>query len=81
LLKKHVTPDLLLSSPANRALHTATIFAREMQIPLSKLKVNETLYFSSENEILSLVKDTRPEVSSLMIFGHNPTFTNFAIFL
>lgn len=63
LFKKNITPDLLISSPAIRALHTAIIFSREMEIPLSKLKVNETLYFSSENEILSLVQDTRPEVT------------------
>ncbi|MBN2519202.1 MAG: histidine phosphatase family protein [Bacteroidales bacterium] len=78
LKKRKIIPDLLISSPAARALHTAVIFTHEMEIPFSKLKVNEVLYFSTMEDIINLVKDTRDEIATLMIFGHNPTFTNFA---
>ena len=39
--KADLIPDLLISSPANRALHTAVIFARVLGVPLAKLSVNQ----------------------------------------
>ncbi|MBN2520396.1 MAG: hypothetical protein JXB17_07830 [Bacteroidales bacterium] len=78
LSQKKIIPELIISSPAIRALHTATIFTRELKIPASAIKINETLYFSDEDEILHEIYKIDDTISSVMIFGHNPTFTNFA---
>ncbi len=78
LTKKNLKPDLVISSPADRALHTAIIFTRAMTVPLSRLKVSEMVYHAFEDEIFKLVSDTPDELNNLMLFGHNPTFTNFA---
>ena len=78
LVQKKVSPQLFISSPAIRALHTATIFARIFKYPLKKIIVNETLYMSSENKYLEIIKDTDDSIDSLMIFGHNPSFTDLA---
>lgn len=75
--KKHI-PELIISSPAIRALHTAFVFARVSKFPLSKIMVNEDLYMSSENKYLELIKDTKSDINSIMIFGHNPSFTDLA---
>mgnify|MGYP006302001395 FL=1 len=71
-------PQLIITSPANRALHTATIFARVLNYPLSNLRVNELIYEGGKEEILRLIKSTDDSVSTLMIFGHNPMFTDLA---
>lgn len=71
-------PELIISSPANRALHTAMIFARVMEIPFEKIKIESSLYGSDANTIVSLIKNTDNSVHSLMIFGHNPDFTDIA---
>ena len=71
-------PQLIISSPANRALHTSTIFARVLKYPLFNLRLNETIYNGGEDEILQLIKETDDSVSSLMIFGHNPVFTDLS---
>jgi phosphohistidine phosphatase len=71
-------PQLIISSPANRALHTSTIFARVLKYPLYNLRLNEVIYNGDEDEILQLIKETDDSVSSLMIFGHNPVFTDLS---
>lgn len=71
-------PQLIISSPANRALHTSTIFARVLKYPLYNLRLNEIIYNGDEDEILQLIKETDDNVSSLMIFGHNPVFTDLS---
>jgi phosphohistidine phosphatase len=75
LKEKGVVPMLILSSPANRALHTATIVARELYYPVEKIVIDSTLYGESESEILDLIKTTNDQYNSLFIFGHNPVFT------
>ena len=71
-------PDLIISSPANRALHTAIIFSRVLNIPTERIKIENNIYDGYESAILDTVKKTTDAVSSIMIFGHNPGFTNLA---
>lgn len=72
-------PISMVSSPANRALHTSIIFARTIQFPLDKLVINDSFYeFSGKNEILNLIQTTSNSINTLLIFGHNPTFTDLA---
>jgi phosphohistidine phosphatase len=75
---RNTIPELIITSPANRAIHTAIIFARLFEFPPNKIIIEEGLYATEEDYILKLIKKTDNSVSSLMIFGHNPEFTNFA---
>ena len=76
--KRQDKPGLIISSPANRALHTAIIFARELRIPFSELSVNEDLYMAGEDSIFKIISGMDDKVHSVMVFGHNPDFTDFA---
>lgn len=69
-------PDRIISSPANRALHTAVIFARILEFPIDKLIISDILYESSADKILGFIKKTPDDCHSLMIFGHNPDVTH-----
>jgi len=78
LLNKKIIPEYVISSPANRALHTAVIFMSVINIPYKQITISNKLYFSSINAILEEIYKTDNNISSIMLFGHNPTFTNFA---
>jgi len=78
LIEREVQPELIISSPAIRALHTAIIFAKELKCPNRNLKVEDVIYFSEEHTILDFIKKTTDAVSSIMIFGHNPVISNLA---
>ncbi|MDP4210331.1 MAG: histidine phosphatase family protein [Bacteroidota bacterium] len=75
LKEQGIAPDLIISSPAIRALHTALIVARELRYPCEKIRIDQELYSESEDEILDMVKTTNDNVNILFIFGHNPGFT------
>jgi phosphohistidine phosphatase len=69
-------PELILSSPANRALHTAMIFTRVFDLPSRIVQIDEGLYESSVSHCISKIKETDDAVNTLMVFGHNPDFTD-----
>jgi phosphohistidine phosphatase len=74
--KDYPVPDLLISSHAIRALHTAVIFAGVMGVPFNRLNINAQLYNQSADDIFHLIRTTSDDVRSLIIFGHNPDFTD-----
>lgn len=71
-----IFPDLVVSSPAIRALHTAMITAGILGYALEKVVINPLLYGETLEEVLQMVKNTESQYNNLFIFGHNPIFTN-----
>ncbi len=70
--------DLLLTSPAVRAYTTASIFAKELNLPLRRVLTDERLYLASAADLLIVVHETGPRIEHLMLFGHNPGITELA---
>lgn len=81
VLKKACLPDSIISSPALRALHTAIIFSRVITFPADEIIINQDLYISQADQILSVIMATDNSRKSLMIFGHNPGFTELVNYL
>jgi len=75
---KNNLPELILSSPANRALHTAMIFTRVFDMPASQVQIDEGFYESSVRYCIDKIRTTDDSVNTLMVFGHNPDFTELA---
>jgi phosphohistidine phosphatase len=70
-------PDRTLTSPAVRAVATATIFARELNLPANTLVLDERLYLASPSHLLSVVREQGMS-RHVMLVGHNPGITEFA---
>ncbi len=68
-------PDVILSSPANRAISTAKIVAKELGYD-KEIQTNKKLYFESVGTLLDIVQALPMEVNTVMIFGHNPTMSD-----
>ena len=47
--------EIIFSSPANRALHTATLLMNTVAIDFEKLKVNELLYTFDASQVLEFI--------------------------
>ncbi len=73
-------PQLIISSSAIRALHTALIFARTFNYPPDKIRILEDLYLYTDDEakIREIIRKIDNSVESVMLVGHNPAFTNLA---
>jgi phosphohistidine phosphatase len=78
LAAQQVRVDLLLTSPAVRALETARVFARALNYPPRRLKSDERLYLAQPKEILEVVRGIGSRVRHLMLVGHNPGLSEFA---
>lgn len=81
LLEKDLKPEIIISSTANRAFHSALIFSRVLNIDDDKIIPEKDLYFSGENDILSVIYGCNDNINRLMIFGHNPGFTDLVNYL
>ncbi len=82
LSEKRISVDLVISSPAIRALETAKLVAAGLDYPIENIKQEPALYDARLDDYLNLIHETPDEINSLMIFGHNPTITRVAnIFL
>lgn len=72
---EHLQIDFAYSSPANRALHTAMIFLRNLKYPLSNFEISTDLYDFSGNEVLDFIKRVDNNLQTILVFGHNHAFT------
>jgi phosphohistidine phosphatase len=70
--------DAAFSSPANRALHTAMIFLRTINFPLTHFKLSNELYDFSGEAVFQFIKGLDNDKDTVIIFGHNEAFTHIA---
>lgn len=78
IARADLVPERIYCSTAARALHTAIIMARVWELPDDALSLRESLYMSGSQEIDEVLAELPDEVSSVAVFGHNPTFTSYA---
>ena len=76
LVKADVSVELIVSSPANRALTTARFLAQAMAYDAQKIIQDDLLYFEGISAILQIIQSTKPHIESLMLVGHNPDMTS-----
>ena len=75
---RKLKPDKLLTSPAVRALNTATIMARELGFAASKLQQDERLYLAPAKDMMKVVQELGGAARHVLVVGHNPGLTDFA---
>jgi phosphohistidine phosphatase len=78
LAKRGVKPDLLVASPALRAQTTAQLIAEEVGYKRKAIEVDDRLYASSANDLLAVIRALDSRVDNVMLFGHNPEFSDLA---
>lgn len=82
LKEKRITPDVMLTSPAARAIDTCKDFAKVLNFKMDKIKAEQKLYHANEDQLLNILKEqkdlSRDDEEVLLLFGHNPGLTEFA---
>ena len=78
LAKRDANPDLLMSSPALRALTTAHLIADEIGYKRKDIVVDDRLYASSPDDLLAVIRALDNKLDRVMLFGHNPEFSDLA---
>lgn len=78
LAAREVQPNLIISSPAVRALTTATLVGKELGYDADDIVVDERVYGAGKEDLLQVVKGAPADVDYLMLVGHNEAISDFA---
>jgi len=70
--------DIILTSPALRAITTAELFADACGFPAEKIVHESDLYFSGARSLQSIIINQDDQYRALMLVFHNPDITEFA---
>ncbi len=71
-------PDLIISSPAIRAISTALIFARHLNYQANNISIKQELYETSVKDYLSVIHSIDNNFNIVLLFAHNPTISDTA---
>ncbi len=78
LAKRNFKPELILTSPAKRALETLAIIAPAIDFPLTSIVHSKTLYGAGLTEMYKVMEKLDDTLGHILIVGHNPTWTKLA---
>lgn len=68
-------PVRMFSSPAMRAKTTAELFKKGLDIHDRDFEIAADLYTFDADEVVAFIKDLDPKLDNVMLFGHNPAYT------
>jgi len=76
--RKGIQPDVIISSPAKRALKTARIFAESLGFEKNRIQEIQNIYEGlTTAEFLHLIHQLPESAETAFFFGHNPGFHYF----
>ena len=70
-------PELILCSPAKRAVQTLEY----LNLGIKDITFKDTIYEASTGDLLDLVQSVDDSCNSAMLIGHNPAMTELAMLL
>ncbi|MBX3102365.1 MAG: histidine phosphatase family protein [Bacteroidetes bacterium] len=73
-----VQPDLVVSSPAVRALHTAQLVAEELGYEPTRIRTEPRIYEAMTSTLQEIIHSLPDTAATVLLFGHNPGFTRLA---
>ncbi len=71
-------PQLIISSPAIRAISTALIFARTLHYNEQNILIRHGIYDATTDDFLNNIHLLPTSIQTVLFFGHNPTITNLS---
>lgn len=78
LAKRRVKIDLVLSSPARRAVKTARLLADQLGYKRKDIVIDDRLYPGTGDALLDIVRSLGNKWDRVMLVGHHPALPNLA---
>ncbi len=72
LKKNHFIPELIVSSPAERARQTALVISKHLEVSRNDLIWVDELYGAGLDNLLSVIATYAVDISCLLLVAHNP---------
>lgn len=81
LAQRDGRPDLLICSPATRAVATAEVIAKQIGYAPKKIVVDQRIYGADIIQLLDVIQTLDSDCNHVMCIGHNPGLTDLANYL
>jgi len=78
LARDKTHPDTIVTSPAERALATARLVARELDFPWEEIRTVKPIYLAGVGSLLDVVRDLDDGAELALLVGHNPGVSELA---
>lgn len=78
---KDLKPEIIISSPALRALTTAKYFASGWELEANRLTTNASIYDANTKTLLRVINEFEDQFQNIAVFGHNPGLTDLVNYL
>ncbi len=76
LATRNIKPQMILSSPAVRALTTAKVIASAVGYEATGIITDERIFHAYSDQLLEVIRGFDASLHHLMLVGHNPGLTN-----
>lgn len=76
LAERGCDPEIIFTSPAERAIQTAEAIATEIEFPWEEIVVEDRLYGADMDDWLEIIQEFDDVFEWAMMFGHNPEITD-----
>lgn len=76
LASQEIQPELIVSSPAVRALTTAQTMAEALGFHAQDIRLEDRIYEASTTQLLTIIRELDDQCDRIMLVGHNPGFTD-----
>ena len=72
LRAQKLRPDLVLSSPAERARRTAALVSEAARLQTGRIRHDERIYEADSARLLEVVSQLEEDAEEVLLVGHNP---------
>ncbi len=76
LAAQHIRPQIIVSSPAVRALTTAEVVASALGFLPAEIITDDRIFHAYSDQLLDVIRDFDASLHHVMLVGHNPGLTD-----
>ena len=80
LAEHRIEPDLVVISPAKRTRQTWQLVLPEIEVAPPST-IDPRIYENSTEDLLAVIQEAAPDVTTLVLVGHNPSIEEVAVTL
>jgi len=77
--QQQLIPDVIVCSPANRAMATAKLAAAELGIEAATIRQDQRLYFQGIEQLKAVSADYLTQHRRILLVGHNPDLEDLTL--
>ncbi len=81
LVEQQIKFDIIITSPAVRAMNTASLIAEQLHYDTSRIHANDAVYEASVRTLLQTVNQLKDIWNNVLLVGHNPSISYLAEYL